>query len=123
MEVSSVSFGAKYSKTPNGNYYKKKNTGKHIGTMVGLAGGITLAALPPAQLLSLSAAGKLFPKSMGKQLGATYQRSRCFVEGLAQFLIVQLIKNVYQKQIILHKFKTIIYCYYGMEKSYSISRL
>lgn len=72
MEVSRVSFGAKYSKTPNGNYYKKKNTGKHIGTMVGLAGGITLAALPPAQLLSLSAAGKLFPKSMGKQLGATY---------------------------------------------------
>ena len=68
MLVNKVSFGASYEQTPNGNYYKKKNLGKRIGTMVGLTAGICTAATPEAQLLALSLASRIFPKNPGKMI-------------------------------------------------------
>lgn len=72
MAIESISFCGKYSKTPNGNYYKKKNTGKKIGTMVGIATGVGLAALPQTQIMAMGVAAKMFPKSPMKMFGATY---------------------------------------------------
>ena len=39
MEVSSVSFAGRLAQTKKGNTYEKTNTGKRIGTVVGLLGG------------------------------------------------------------------------------------
>lgn len=72
MAVDKISFSASYAKTENGNYYKKKKTGKRIGTMVGLAAGVGIAALPTSQFLALGAASRMFPKSPGKMFAATY---------------------------------------------------
>ena len=72
MVVNNISFSGNYAKTKNGNYYKKKNTGKRIGTMVGLAGGVTLAALPTSQVGALRIASQLFPKAPMKMFATTY---------------------------------------------------
>ena len=72
MAIESVSFSGKYSKTPNGSYYKKKNTGKKIGTMVGIATGVGLSALPQSQIMAMGLAAKMFPKNPMKMFGATY---------------------------------------------------
>lgn len=72
MEVQSISFGANYAKTPNGNYYKKKNTGKRIATMAGIAGGVALSTIPACQVGAMTCATKLFPKSPMKMFAATY---------------------------------------------------
>ena len=71
ISVDNVSFGAKYTKTKNGNYYKKKNTGKRLGTMVGIAGGVCISVLPKVQLGALSAGISLCPKSPLKAVVAT----------------------------------------------------
>ena len=72
VSVDSVSFGAKYSKTKNGNYYKKKNTGKRIGTMVGIAGGVGLSIIPQVQLGAYYAGMTLFPKNPLKATAAAH---------------------------------------------------
>lgn len=48
MEVNNVSFTG-LRQTKNGNVYKKKNTAKRIGTVVGLAGGVAAAIHPEMQ--------------------------------------------------------------------------
>lgn len=72
MSVNNVSFSGSYAKTPNGNYYKKNNTGKRIATLAGLAGGVALAATPFAQLKAMSWASKLYPAKPMKMFAATY---------------------------------------------------
>lgn len=72
MSVNNVSFSGSYAKTPNGNYYKKKNTGKRIGTMLGIAAGVGLATLPTCQVGAMSVGLKLFPKNPMKMFATTY---------------------------------------------------
>lgn len=72
MDVRQVSFCASYSKTPNGNYYKKKNTGKRIATMAGIAGGVALTTIPTVQSLAMKLAARIFPKNSMKMFAATY---------------------------------------------------
>ena len=70
VSVDRISFEAKYTKTKNGNYYKKKNTGKRIGTMLGVTGGLCLCALPKSQLVACAAGFSMFPKSPLKAMVA-----------------------------------------------------
>ena len=72
MIVNNISFSGSYAKTPHGNYYKKKNTGIRIGTMLGLAGGVGLAAMPTVQLGALGISAQIFPKSPMKMFASTY---------------------------------------------------
>jgi len=71
MTVQNVSFNG-IEMTRNGNLYKKKNTGKRIGTMVGLATGVTLAALPQTRLGIFALSARLFPKDPIKMVGSTF---------------------------------------------------
>ena len=66
ISVSSINFCGEYSKTKNGNYYKKKNTGKHIGTTAGLLSGIGLSFLPEIKLFTYATALRMFPESLIK---------------------------------------------------------
>ncbi len=72
MVVNNISFNGSYAKTPNGNYYKKKNTGKRIGTMLGLAGGVSLAAIPSTQITALGISAQIFKQSPMKMFASTY---------------------------------------------------
>jgi len=85
ISVDNVSFGAKYSKTKNGNYYKKKNTGKRLGTMVGVAGGVCLSVLPHVQLGAYSAGISLCPKS---PLKATAAANGIILAGIAAITLL-----------------------------------
>ena len=70
MEVSSVSFAGRLAQTKKGNTYEKTNTGKRIGTVVGLAGGGAAACTGVVQFCSALTASK-FLKG-GKAVAATY---------------------------------------------------
>ncbi len=77
MEVSSVSFAGRLAQTKKGNTYEKTNTGKRIGTVVGLLGGGAftasgLGALTAALLASRVAKGN-------KIIAATYGIMAAFV--------------------------------------------
>ena len=70
MEVSSVSFAGRLAQTKKGNTYEKTNTGKRIGTVVGLAGGGIAARTDIVQFCSAVTASR-FLKG-GKAVAATY---------------------------------------------------
>ncbi len=63
MEVNSVSFTG-LKQTKKGNLYEKKNTGKRIGTAVGLIGGAALSQHPTAQIGAIATSAELALKKL-----------------------------------------------------------
>ncbi|MCM1338417.1 MAG: hypothetical protein NC191_01960 [Muribaculaceae bacterium] len=56
--VNNVSFTG-LKQTKNGNIYQKKNTGKRIGTAVGLIGGYALSQHPSVQFKAIEKSAEL----------------------------------------------------------------
>ncbi len=63
MVVNNVSFTG-LKQTKKGNLYEKKNTGKRIGTAVGLIGGTALSLHPSAQIGSALASAELAARKL-----------------------------------------------------------
>lgn len=63
MVVNSISFTG-LKQTKKGNFYEKKNTGKRIGTTVGLVGGALLSQHPTAQIGAIATSAEMALKKL-----------------------------------------------------------